>query len=405
MTLPTTTSAVTYAGNGVTTQFDWTFLIPSGALEVYRTENDIAVLVEASAYSASGLDDSNGGTVTFAAAPALGQTITIKRNVALTQDVALVTGSAFYAEVVEGAFDRATMQIQQLAEEMGRAVQVPIGSGLDPADYLDAAARSAAAAASSASSAAGSATASGEARSGSETARDEAVAAKNAVDAALASIGPATETVAGISRQATVAEATSGTSTTPEAKPHVTPEGLAAARWNSRAIGERFAIQTHLVGAETPPNVEGGPRFIKLTAGDAYNAGLLSGETVTGTAPLITATAVIALESSPLFGQTVHLLNTEGRFSRAGVSGVLEDDAFQGHKHRTALGAAKGTSAETVDGSEAAISNTYTSASIGSYYRAYTGPANVSDGSHGEPRTANETRPRNMAETNYMRIF
>ncbi|MDY0242128.1 MAG: hypothetical protein RBR34_08125 [Rhodospirillaceae bacterium] len=236
MTLPTTTSAVTYAGNGVTTQFDWTFLIPSGALEIYRTENDIAVLVDPSAYSASGLDDPNGGTVSFAQAPALGQTITIKRNVALTQDMALVTGSAFYAEVVEGAFDRATMQIQQLAEEMGRAVQVPIGSGVDPADYLDAAARSAAAAQSAASSAAGSAGAAADsvsaaatAQSGSETARDEAVAAAAAVDEAMANLGPATTTVAGISREAAIAEAASGTSTTPNALPHVTPEGVAAA--------------------------------------------------------------------------------------------------------------------------------------------------------------------------------
>lgn len=177
MTLPTTISAVTYAGNGITTQFDWTFPIPSGALAVYRTEDNVAVLVDPSAYSVSGLDDPNGGTVTFAEAPALGQTITIKRNVALTQDMALVTGSAFYAEVVEGAFDHATMQIQQLAEEMGRAVQVPIGSGLDPADYLDAAARSAAAASAAASSAAGSAGAAATAQSGSETARNEAVAA------------------------------------------------------------------------------------------------------------------------------------------------------------------------------------------------------------------------------------
>ncbi|MDY0242500.1 MAG: hypothetical protein RBR34_10010, partial [Rhodospirillaceae bacterium] len=179
---------MTYAGNGVTTQFDWTFPIPSGALAVYRTENNVAVLVDPSAYSVSGLDDPNGGTVSFIQAPALGQTITIKRNVALTQDMALVTGSAFYAEVVEGAFDTVTMQIQQLAEEMGRAVQVPIGSGLDPADYLDAAARSAATAAAAAGSSAGSAGAAADsviaaaaAQSGSETARNEAVAAAAAI--------------------------------------------------------------------------------------------------------------------------------------------------------------------------------------------------------------------------------
>lgn len=39
----------------------------------------------------------------------------------------------------------------------------------------------------------------------------------------------ATKSVSGISREATIAEAASGTSTTPSALPHVTPEGVAAA--------------------------------------------------------------------------------------------------------------------------------------------------------------------------------
>lgn len=207
----------------------------------------------------------------------------------------------------------------------------------------------------------------------------------------------ATETVSGISRQATIDEAMSGESTTPAALPHVTPEGVAAAvsatRWKSRAIGERFAIQTHLVGAEIPPNEEGGPRFIKLTAGDAYNAGLLSGETVTGTTPLITATAVIDLAESPLYGQTVHLLNTEGRFPRAGKSGVIQDDAMQGHLHSMDSPLAYG-------GPSAGPWSNGASHRIVSA----TGSA-ITDGTNGTPRVASETRARNIAETSFMRIF
>jgi hypothetical protein len=100
---------------------------------------------------------------------------------------------------------------------------------------------------------------------------------------------------------------------------------------------------------------------------------------------------VLADLMSPYDGQTLPDLNGEGRFLRgAGVSGTLQEDRFQGHRHGTIH------EAETVAGG-------------GAYGAAFPldlvddQPASVSildpinDGSNGEPRTADETRPLNMS--------
>ena len=70
------------------------------------------------------------------------------------------------------------------------------------------------------------------------------------------------------------------------------------------------------------------------------------------------------------------------------VMGSNQVDAFQGHKHRKTLGLTRAYSAEV-------------SSSIDAYYNAGTFilevGAPVTDGTNGTPRTASETRPRNVA--------
>src|SRR5690606_6593990 len=99
--------------------------------------------------------------------------------------------------------------------------------------------------------------------------------------------------------------------------------------WLSKPIGEPFPLWDHIPGCPLPPTDNPNFRFIKLTAGDAYNTGVLTAESVTGTAPLVQATAEISLVGSPVDGATVHLINTEARVLRAGVSGTVQDDALQ----------------------------------------------------------------------------
>jgi hypothetical protein len=100
-------------------------------------------------------------------------------------------------------------------------------------------------------------------------------------------------------------------------------------RWHVIPLGVPFDIWTHLPGVELPPTDNPNYRYIKLTASDSYNAGVLTSESVSGSAPLVQATAVIDYPASPFDGETVHLINTERRVRRAGSSGVVEADAIQ----------------------------------------------------------------------------
>ena len=94
-------------------------------------------------------------------------------------------------------------------------------------------------------------------------------------------------------------------------------------------IGGYVTVQTDLTGAEEPDPAS----HIKLEAGltgtGEYNEGKLDNEFVTGSAPLAEATAEIVDAESPLNGQTVHLLETERRFLRAGNAGTVENDQMQ----------------------------------------------------------------------------
>jgi hypothetical protein len=98
-------------------------------------------------------------------------------------------------------------------------------------------------------------------------------------------------------------------------------------------VGGTISLPTHLLGIVEPP-LNASFRYIKLTAGQSgageYNESVLTGETVTGTAPLLVATAVINLTNSPINGLTVNLINSEGRYIKPGVtSGTVANDQLQ----------------------------------------------------------------------------
>lgn len=118
-----------YTGNGVTTVFAYNFRILDAAhIEVVRTVNGTASTVSPSEYTVSGVGSNAGGNVTFTIAPAAGQTITVVRNAPFTQQVDLENQGAYYAETIEEALDLAAMRDQQMAEELTRAVKLPVGS-------------------------------------------------------------------------------------------------------------------------------------------------------------------------------------------------------------------------------------------------------------------------------------
>ncbi|WAC45566.1 hypothetical protein OU997_05185 [Pseudomonas sp. SL4(2022)] len=113
--------------------------------------------------------------------------------------------------------------------------------------------------------------------------------------------------------------------------------------WALIPIGSPFPLWTHLAGVTAPPTDNANYRYIKLTASDSYNTGVLTGESVSGSAPQVQATAVINDPGSPINGQTIRLINTERRVLRAGQSGVVEADDIASHAHTVNVSAYSGT--------------------------------------------------------------
>lgn len=156
----------------------------------------------------------------------------------------------------------------------------------------------------------------------------------------------------------------------------------------AKLLGELFGVWAHLGG---PPPKKG--LHVELTAGltgsGGYNEGLLTSESVSGTAPLVTATAQIA--TGPLTGQTIQLINTERRVLRAGSSGTIENDQIQEHQHGVSVSGLTGVRQFAAVGSgnpEAANA----AASVG-----VTTAVGVRGGS--------ETRTKNVGLVYYLRIL
>ncbi|MGU3188921.1 phage tail-collar fiber domain-containing protein [Vibrio cholerae] len=99
-------------------------------------------------------------------------------------------------------------------------------------------------------------------------------------------------------------------------------------QYASIPIGMEVAFDT------PPPTNDPRFRFVKLTYNDAYNAGLLTSQTLSGSAPELVSTAVISAAQSPINGQTIDMINTMGTFIRPGVAaGVRQLSDNRSHNH------------------------------------------------------------------------
>jgi hypothetical protein len=164
--------------------------------------------------------------------------------------------------------------------------------------------------------------------------------------------------------------------------------------WASQPIGVPIPILYDVEG-QTPPMDNALYRYIKLTASDSYNIGVLTGEVVSGSGATLDAQATISMTASPLNGVMVHLINTERRVLRAGSVRAVEQDAMQGHGHEL-----RGSSNVVSNASYGPIVTN----SVGNTVLSPTAAAPISDGVNGNPRIAAETRPKNIGVTYYMRI-
>jgi len=125
-----------FTGNGVTTVFPFTFKVFANidlrVAKLNTTSNVEAILVLNTDYTVTlnGDQDSNpGGTIT-ASVLAVGFSLTITSDVANLQPTDLTNQGGFYPEVITDALDRATIQIQQLADQTDRAIKIPLSDGV-----------------------------------------------------------------------------------------------------------------------------------------------------------------------------------------------------------------------------------------------------------------------------------
>ncbi|MBL7091262.1 MAG: hypothetical protein ISS20_20990, partial [Acidovorax sp.] len=121
-----------YDGNGVATLFPFAFkVIAATYVEVYFTspEGVEQILTFGDDYSVTLNPDqevSPGGEVQTFIPLALNAKLTITSNVPNLQPLALTNQGGFFPGVINAAFDRVVILIQQLASRIGRTLRAPI---------------------------------------------------------------------------------------------------------------------------------------------------------------------------------------------------------------------------------------------------------------------------------------
>ena len=134
MTISTQDSKVNYQGNGQTTVFQIPFpFLENNQIYVQKkdAEGNLINYTYATDYTVTGAGEENGGSVTLNVAPEQGSTISIYRDVPLTQEVDYRENEIFPAETHEEALDKLTMEVQQLQEQLDRSIKVDRFSDVD----------------------------------------------------------------------------------------------------------------------------------------------------------------------------------------------------------------------------------------------------------------------------------
>jgi hypothetical protein len=126
-----------FIGTGTATVFPFAFKVFTASnLQVVRVDTSTGLestLVLTTDYTVSlnaDQDSNPGGNVTLLAVLATGFNMVITSDIANLQPTDLTNQGGFYPEVITDALDRATIQIQQMADELTRSIKIPISDGL-----------------------------------------------------------------------------------------------------------------------------------------------------------------------------------------------------------------------------------------------------------------------------------
>lgn len=138
MTVSSTTSKVSYSGNGSTVAFTVTFyfLADAHVKVLVRSANGTeTVKTLGSDYTVSGAGNPAGGTVTFLTAPIAGETVVLARNVPLTQVTDYTPNDPFPAETHEEALDKLTQIVQQINETVDRSLKLSLSNTMTSTEF------------------------------------------------------------------------------------------------------------------------------------------------------------------------------------------------------------------------------------------------------------------------------
>lgn len=126
-----------FIGTSTATVFPFAFKVFTASnLQVVRVDTSTGLesplfLTTDYTVSLNADQDSNpGGNVTLLAVLATGFNMVITSDIANLQPTDLTNQGGFYPEVITDALDRATIQIQQMADELTRSIKIPVTDGL-----------------------------------------------------------------------------------------------------------------------------------------------------------------------------------------------------------------------------------------------------------------------------------
>lgn len=127
MTIPSTPSEISYAGDDVSVDFVIPFVFDTSEdLKVIETDEDGNPELVTTGFSVAG-GAGAGGTLTRDDPLPIGTTLTILDDLALTQPVDYIDNDRFAAETHEGALDRVTRLVKRISQRFVTAIRVPDG--------------------------------------------------------------------------------------------------------------------------------------------------------------------------------------------------------------------------------------------------------------------------------------
>src|SRR5690606_8294929 len=126
MPVPEQTPVATFTGNGVTTDFPFTWGASAAAHVV--VEVDDIELVQGVDYTVLSIGDA-GGTVRITPAPALDAAVSVFRRTPLERvDIDYQEAGPFLAETVDLDFNTLWRAVQEVGYRVGLVPQLPVGS-------------------------------------------------------------------------------------------------------------------------------------------------------------------------------------------------------------------------------------------------------------------------------------